>query len=151
MNLLKVAVFAFVLLYPTDTVSDTPTEQEDPPLGMATVGEALLPVAAHKTPETTTLAVQGDWHGLLRQYDWDEQTAHAVMLAESNGDPSAFNPEWHSTCQGSIGLFQVACLHDDPDRLYSARHNVAVAHGIWQREGWRPWGVCTDGKVNCGI
>jgi len=79
---------------------------------------------------------------------------HRVMLAiaqaESGLNPSALNPESHNGCDGSFGVFQIACLHvDDPEMLYDVDYNIKVAKGIYENSGYRPWGVCTSGIVSC--
>jgi hypothetical protein len=86
---------------------------------------------------------------LVEQYDWNVNTAMAVMAAESGCDPNAAN--WndnHGVCTGSFGLFQISC---HGGRIHDPAKNVAAAWGKYQARGWWPWGVCTNGRVNCGI
>lgn len=81
---------------------------------------------------------------MIAQYDWDYDKALAVAKAESNLNPDAYNPEWHKGCQGSIGVFQIACLHDDNEKLYNAEYNIQRAYEIWKEQGWQPWGAYTN-------
>lgn len=109
---------------------------------MCPIGEAGLD--AFRTEEAEP---KETWETLITQYDWDVRVARAVLLAESEGNSNAFNPEWHATCQGSIGLFQIACLHEsDPQVLFDPEYNVRRAYEIWSRQGWQPWGAYTDNR-----
>lgn len=82
----------------------------------------------------------------IAKYDWDYETAYAVMMAESGGKPDAYNPEAHNGCNGSVGLFQIACVHDDPEKLYDPVYNVQRAYEIWSEKGWKEWGAYTDNR-----
>ena len=87
-------------------------------------------------------------------YGWNYKTAYAVMLAESGGNPKAINAEWHykngkPICQGSFGLFQLACLHGTKEDLLNPRKNIEIAYALWEKEGFYPWSVCKNGMVNC--
>lgn len=81
---------------------------------------------------------------MISQYDWNENTAYAVMMAESRGNPNAFNPEWHNGCQGSVGLFQIACIHDDVEKLKNPEYNVKRAYELWKQHGWGIWGAYSN-------
>lgn len=66
-------------------------------------------------------------------------------MAESNLNPDAYNPEWHNGCQGSRGIFQIACLHTEvPDQLFDVDYNLQKAREIYDREGLKPWGAYTN-------
>lgn len=77
----------------------------------------------------------------------------AIAQAESNTKETAYNPEWHRGCQGSYGVFQIACLHypEDPNKLFDPYFNIDMAVEVYHKQGLRAWGVCTNGKVNCGL
>lgn len=79
---------------------------------------------------------------ILARYDWDITIAMAVMKAESGCRRDAFNPEAHRGCNGSIGLFQVACLHNGAS--FDPESNIATAHRIYSSSGWQPWGAYTN-------
>jgi len=93
----------------------------------------------------------GDIKSLLSQYEWNVEIAHLVILAESGGKNTAHNPEWHSGCQGSFGLFQIGCVNysGDLNDLYIPRINIEMAYQIYKTQGIRAWGVCKNGSVNC--
>jgi hypothetical protein len=93
----------------------------------------------------TTLSVEE----IISSYDWNYDIAISIMKAESGGKSSAYNPEWHRNCQGSFGLFQIACVHTtDTESLFDIETNIATAYRIYTHSGWRPWGVCYS-KVKC--
>lgn len=86
------------------------------------------------------------------EYQWDYETAIDVMWNESHCNPVAYNPnDLHNGCTGSVGLFQTACIHGDRDELEEPSTNIAMAHKLYTERGWKPWGVCFDGKVECGL
>lgn len=94
-----------------------------------------------------------NYRGLVQRYFGAQtNTAMAVMRAESGCNPQAVNWEAHYDfqgrliCRGSFGLFQISC-HDGA--LYNPEANVAAAARKFNASGWRPWGVCTSGKVSC--
>jgi hypothetical protein len=67
----------------------------------------------------------------------DLPTAVAIALAESSGDPAAYNPE------GSVGLWQIY-LPDHPEyagaNLTDPQVNANAAFGIYSKaRGFRPW------------
>jgi soluble lytic murein transglycosylase-like protein len=69
----------------------------------------------------------------------------AIAKAESNLNPNAYNPEGHRGCSGSIGIFQIACLHtDNPDKLFDVDINLEYARKIYDRDGLKVWGAFTD-------
>jgi len=97
---------------------------------------------------------------ILGQYDWDAEIAYKVMMAESRGNPKAFNPEWHKGCQGSLGAMQMSCIHhrENPTALFDFEFNVQKAYELYSstygdgsKVEWYPWGACHDGKVYCGF
>ena len=80
-----------------------------------------------------------------------------VAIAESMLNPKAYNPEWHydskgnKICQGSYGLFQVACVNykGDPKDLFDPVINIQVAKEVLKSQGIFAWGVCHR-EVKCG-
>ncbi len=108
-------------------------------------------VAQVKRTQEASVAVSANvggceqYRGLVSQYDWDVNTAMAVMRAESSCNPNAVN--WgdnHGVCKGSFSLMQVGCFwyphfgYAESDR-YKPEVNVAVAYKIWQKSGFNPW------------
>ena len=74
----------------------------------------------------------------------------AVMKAESGCNPNAKNlTDSHNVCTGSFGLFQISC-HSGV--VLDPAENVRIAYyDKYLPRNWRPWGVCTNGMVNCGL
>ena len=100
--------------------------------------------------------------------DWDEEriikeirdtfpeepnTAVAVAFAESQLNPKAFNGESHRGCDGSIGVMQMACVHQrSGEDLFDPAQNLKRARAVYDDSkartgnGWLPWGAYTDGR-----
>jgi hypothetical protein len=75
----------------------------------------------------------------------DLSTAVAIALAESAGNPSAYNPETAAGApvgKGSYGLWQIY-LNAHPeyaaDNLYDPQTNANDAYEIWQSAGFSAW------------
>ena len=86
-------------------------------------------------------------YDLISRYDWNFDEAYAIMTGESKGNPNAINKnDYHKTgnCWGSYGLFQLACFRGTPEELLDPETNVRMAYELWQKEGWKPWGVYND-------
>jgi len=105
----------------------------------------VVEVESEAVFEATIYVKEPDILALISAYDWDVNIAYAILMAESNGSARAYNPEWHVGCQGSIGLFQIACLHEaDPSLLFDSEYNVRRAYEIYRQSGWTPWGAYSD-------
>jgi len=82
-----------------------------------------------------------------------------IAYHESRLYPDVINEEWHrdqygnNICKGSVGIFQVGCVNYAGDRkdLKDIDLNIKLAKQILQRQGFRAWGVCTNGTVDCGL
>lgn len=81
------------------------------------------------------------------------RTAIAIALAESGGNPGAYNPETRAkggtpVGQGSYGLWQIY-LRDHPEfagqDLRDPQVNANAAYSIWSRKGFSPWTTYTNG------
>jgi len=92
---------------------------------------------------------------LIRKWFPEEpDVAVAVAMAESQLVPTASNwKDSHRGCNGSFGIFQIACIHDSRDELYDVEYNIKRAREIYDtigRDGkpvhWKPWGAYTDGR-----
>lgn len=110
------------------------------------VEEDIILYAKEEPHITVTVKFIPSPEELVKQYDWDHDTAMAVMMAESGGNPDAYNPEAHNGCNGSVGLFQIACVHDDKKKLFDPEYNVQRAYEIWSEQNWEPWGAYIDGR-----
>lgn len=98
--------------------------------------------------------IEGNYEHLIREHFPDNaELMIKIANAESNMIKEAFNPEWHKGCQGSYGLFQIACVNysGNPIDLYDPLLNIQLARQIYERQGLFAWGVCHDSKVECGI
>jgi hypothetical protein len=82
----------------------------------------------------------------------DLATAVAIALAESAGNPSAYNPETAAGApagKGSYGLWQIY-LNAHPeyagDNLYDPQTNANDAYEIWQGVGFSAWSTYSGGQ-----
>lgn len=101
--------------------------------------------------KSTTAKEKKDYYYLVEQYEWNTDVAKAIIKEESKGNPDAYNPEWHKTCQGSYGLMQMACVHIGKygltwENIEDPEINVEAAYQLWKEQGWNPWGVCHSFK-----
>ena len=96
-----------------------------------------------------------DIEQLIRQtFPEEPNTAVAVAKAESELNTKAFNPEAHRGCMGSVGVFQIACVHNrsNPNALKDVEFNIKKARAIYDEtkartgNGWLKWGAYTDGR-----
>ena len=84
---------------------------------------------------------------MIRSYDWDYETAYAVMLCESGGDNKAVNDN-PATKDRSIGLYQInlfgenALTRPDEEWLKNPANNIAYAYYLYQDGGWSHWQQC---------
>lgn len=82
----------------------------------------------------------------------DLQTAVAIALAESSGNPNVYNPESAASTpagQGSYGLFQIY-LNAHPEyqgvNLYDPQTNANAAYAIYAAAGgFSPWSTYNSG------
>ena len=104
---------------------------------------------AYKAPQSLTELIKSTFHSTPIMFD--------IAVAESGLNPKAYNPEWHydnkgnKVCQGSFGLFQVACSNysGNPKDLFDPEINIQLAKKILGSQGVFAWGVC-HGLVDCG-
>lgn len=75
--------------------------------------------------------------------------AVAIAKAESgeNLNAKAYNPESHGKCNGSYGVFQIACVHEkNTKELYDPMVNIKKARAIYlKNHSWNAWGGYTSG------
>ena len=92
--------------------------------------------------ESQVLGVKKDnYYHLLTGKTWNADLMYRIMKCESSLNPRAHNPEWHKGCQGSYGLFQVACVHGYSN-LYDPESNIEAAYRVWQKQGYWAWKNC---------
>lgn len=115
---------------------------------------AQAETVATTTPEEIKVLLVLDYSNpkdieqLIRQtFPEEPNTAVAIAKAESELNPNAINPERHDGCNGSIGIFQMACVHERKgESLKDVETNIKRARELYLSEGWRPWGAFTDGR-----
>lgn len=107
--------------------------------------------AATSTPEITAMievvySKEGIERLIRETFPETPNTAVAIAKAESGLIATAYNPEAHNGCNGSVGVFQIACVHvKDKESLKDVETNIKKAREIYLQEGWKPWGVYTSG------
>jgi hypothetical protein len=134
-----VAVILLVMLI-QPSIAQSPIQE--PPSNLMLIGGSTI--IASTPPVTPKFAVLGALIG--QDYEWDWDIANAVLKAESGGNPNAYNPEWHKGCQGSFGLWQIACVHIGKygltrENIFDPEVNTEVAYKLWQEYGWEIWGA----------
>lgn len=127
------------LVAPTVLAQEVSIQPVKAPTGIKT--SVTTEVVVQPTPVKAVAAVsvnRGNWDGLLQQYfgtAW--QQAKRVMLCESGGNASAYNPS------GATGLMQIMAMPGRPSItwLMVPENNIAYAAQLYRASGWRPW-VC---------
>lgn len=100
--------------------------------------------------ESVKPATSGGCEAVYEYSGWNQNVAYAVCMGESSGNSNAYNPEAHKDrygrviCNGSRGLFQIACVHHDS--TFDPSGNISAAVRIYNDSGWSPWGAYTSGK-----
>lgn len=85
------------------------------------------------------------------------ETAIAVALAESGGNPQAYNPETAagtSPGEGSYGLWQVYLqAHPEFDglNLYDPQTNANAAYSVFSASGWGAWSTFNSGAYQAHL
>lgn len=86
---------------------------------------------------------------LVNGYDWDTRIAYAVCMAESRGDPAAYNGA-NTNGTNDAGLMQINSIHvqsgliGDQERFDPAA-NLRAAYAIYQGGGWGAWSSFNSG------
>ncbi len=107
--------------------------------------------------ETEIIKKEDYYSDLISEYFSDNSDLFlSIAEAESNLNPKAYNPEAHQGCYGSYSIMQVACIHYEARGIYGEDRfdveiNLQVAREVYEESGLRAWGVCHNGKVNCGF
>jgi hypothetical protein len=82
---------------------------------------------------------------MIRSYDWNDDIAIAIMMAESSGKEDVVN--WgdnHNGCIGSAGLFQIGCVNAPIEEMKDPKKNIEKAYQLYSERGWKPWGAYTN-------
>lgn len=110
--------------------------------------------AANTTQRSIVTAGSGDCASEIKKYNWNQNVAYNVMMQESGNNPGVVNNN-PATGDYSVGCFQInlygANARTRPSEawLKNAANNVSYAYGMWQGQGWGPWGFTTCKKVAC--
>ena len=114
-----------------------------------TTSKAEAPTA--ELPEVTSCDY---YKQLIRQYDWNDEVAISIMLAESGCNESVVNDN-PRTKDYSVGLFQVnlyggnAKHRPSEAELKDPKTNIEFAYNLWKDYGFNSqWGVCRR-NVRC--
>jgi hypothetical protein len=78
---------------------------------------------------------------LVKTYNWDTKIAYAICMAESHGNPQAYNGN-NSNGTNDAGLMQINSIHTDLISLqdrFDPIKNMATAYKIYQHAGWTAW------------
>jgi hypothetical protein len=94
-----------------------------------------------KAPEITPTQATGC--DSVDNYDWNIATARAICLAESRGNPNAYNLDADGS--NDEGLMQINSCHGYADR-FNPIANMQEAYRIYQGSGWTAWSTYNNGK-----
>jgi hypothetical protein len=86
---------------------------------------------------------------IREKFGKDGDTAVAIMYAESSASTTDVNwNDHHKGCDGSSGLFQIACLHAPIEEMKKPQQNIEVAFRVYKQAGnsFSPWTTWVDGK-----
>ncbi len=90
------------------------------------------------------------YRSIISRYNWDVEVAMNVMRVESSCNTNTSNTnDVHSTCVGSYGLFQIACIHQPAEVSWDPESNIAKAYQLYSTSGWSPWSFTTCKKIAC--
>lgn len=100
------------------------------------------------TTDIASLALNAGFQG------FDAATAVAIAMAESSGDPNAYNPETQAGTpqgMGSYGLWQIYLkMHPEytAEQLLDPQTNANAAYSIYTRAGYQftPWSTFKGGQ-----
>lgn len=136
--------------------ADTPVAVITPIVTPATVSPPVIPspqaIVSALPSEIIPPAGCEQYVGLLSKYSWNLNTALQVINAESGCDANQdTTDDYHPTCMGSRGLFQIGCdSTDDYTSMFDPAANIAQAWALYQERGWEPWSATTcKVKVVC--
>ena len=114
-----------------------------------TTSQAEAPTAV--LPEVTPCDV---YKQIIRSYDWNDDIAIKIMMAESGCNSNALNDN-PATGDYSVGLFQInlyganAKHRPSEAALKDPETNIEFAYNLWKSSGFQSqWGVCRK-MVRC--
>lgn len=80
---------------------------------------------------------------IASNYDWDYRTAYAICMAESRGNPNAYNGNNYNGTNDA-GLMQINSIHvasgliGDKER-FNPELNMKAAYAIYKGSGFKAW------------
>jgi soluble lytic murein transglycosylase-like protein len=85
---------------------------------------------------------------IVSKYDWDVNTALAIMRAESGCRADAYGVNTNGS--NDAGLMQINSVHvgsviGNKER-FDAAANIAAAYKVYRGSGWRAWATFTNGS-----
>lgn len=98
-------------------------------------------------PKTTSCDY---YKSLIRQYDWNDDIAIKIMMAESGCNANALNNN-PRTGDYSVGLMQINIIgnlsKERPSEAYlrDPRNNIAYAYKLYTVSGFRAWSTYKNG------
>ena len=83
-------------------------------------------------------------------YDWDVTVAKAICLAESGGNPQAYNGK-NRNGTNDAGLMQINSIHVDSGLIssedrFNPEKNMASAYAIYKGSGFKAWSGFVSNK-----
>jgi hypothetical protein len=129
-------------------------------LALAWLYQNFLAGAGGSTPSTsggggTLTASQIAQYAQTAGFDGNDLvTAVAIALAESGGNPSAYNGGTSDVPETSYGLMQINTLANPQyasDNLYDPQTNLNDAYEIYSSQGFQPWSTFTSGAYTSFI
>lgn len=101
---------------------------------------AVAPPPVQQPPKPKTNSCES-YRGLVSQYNWNTETALAIMRAESSCNPSAAS---HTNDHGLMQINQGLAIYGRA--IYDPAFNVKVAYEQkYLKGGWRHWTVYKTG------
>ena len=149
MLIIVALVVSIIVMLTSSVASEDSTE---PGLGQIyvrqinTIPEPLKPLRSEVRGQLK--APQDVLVDILKQYNWNVDTAYRIMMCESGGNPLAHNHN-HSTRDDSWGLFQINLFGSLKDSRPSSEwlvipaNNIDYAYNMYKRSGWTPWRNCS--------
>lgn len=86
---------------------------------------------------------------IVSNYNWDYRTAYAICMAESGGNPRAFNGK-NRNGSNDAGLMQINSIHvrsgliGDEER-FDPHKNLEAAYAIYRGSGFKAWSAYNNG------
>jgi len=145
----KILGIAIVFLFSGVAVAmpEKPAPQEPTRIESVVAAEVVKAPAPEPTPVVAPVEPpKKTGCDLAYDYNWPQQTAYAVCMAESTGNPASIGDT--NTAYVSCGLMQIRTLPGRPScaQLQDPQFNMQYAYNMWVGQGFKPWSAYTTGK-----